>query len=194
MRVPVGFDLASLGWLPLIAGWAVAEAMGAAGVDAQVKWPNDVLVEGKKICGILTRATQLPATDEAEMAVILGIGINVDMTEDELPVETATSVTLAGGSISREVLLTEVLRRLHQAIPFLLGSSTAEAFSQSVAADEIRNRMATLGMDVRAELPGDTQVRGRAVGVDAGGNLIIDTGTGREVVSAGDVTHLRPSR
>ena len=47
---------------------------------------------------------------------------------------------------------------------------------------------------LQAELPGDTQVRGRAVGVDAGGNLIIDTGTGREVVSAGDVTHLRPSR
>lgn len=194
MRVPVGFDLAGLGWLPLIAGWAVAEAVDTAGVSAQVKWPNDVLVDGKKLCGILSRACQLPAGSEAAMAIVLGIGINVDITEDELPVETATSIALSGGTITREQLLAEVLRGLHQAIPALFSSTTAEAFAQSAAADAIRNRMVTLGMDVRAELPGDVQLRGKAVDVDAGGNLIIDTGAGREVVSAGEVTHLRPAR
>src|SRR5262245_1222159 len=84
-RVPA----AARGWIPLLAGVAVAAGMAAqAGLDARLKWPNDVLVGGEKISGILA--------EQAGDAIVLGIGINVTTRRDELPVRHATSVVLAG--------------------------------------------------------------------------------------------------
>src|SRR6476661_5539300 len=99
---PDGVPAVARGWIPLLAGVAVAAGLRAqAGLDARLKWPNDVLVGGAKIAGILA--------EQAGDAIVLGIGINVTTRRDELPVPHATSVVLAGAAPDREQLLVAVL-------------------------------------------------------------------------------------
>ena len=91
-------DLSRWAWLPLVTGLAVAEALReTAGVPAAVKWPNDVLVGGKKICGILTERVLGPGG----AAVVIGIGVNTAMTPEQAPVEQATSLAMEGCSSSQ---------------------------------------------------------------------------------------------
>src|SRR4051812_18958939 len=80
----------ALGWLPLLSGLAVVRTLRGLGADASLKWPNDVLIGDRKVCGIL--AEMLPDGS----GVIVGIGVNLSLTEDELPVPTATSLALEG--------------------------------------------------------------------------------------------------
>src|SRR6478735_7289277 len=80
-------------WLPLVTGVAVADGLrAAAGIEAAVKWPNDVLIDDRKVCGILA--------ERVDDAAVIGMGINTTLTEDELPVATATSLALAGSQAS----------------------------------------------------------------------------------------------
>jgi BirA family transcriptional regulator, biotin operon repressor / biotin---[acetyl-CoA-carboxylase] ligase len=164
--------------VPLVAGYAVALALGAG---ATLKWPNDVLLGDRKVCGILVErvATRPP------MAVI-GIGINVDQTADELPVPTATSLTLAGHPADRTALFGDVLASLRASLRHFAGHP--ELFM-----NQYRDRSATLGQDVRVDLPGDRSVEGRAVGFDDHGRLLLQTDGETLTLSAGDVVHLRPS-
>ncbi|MCU1674820.1 MAG: biotin--acetyl-CoA-carboxylase ligase [Frankiales bacterium] len=157
------------GWLPLMTGLAVARALRArAGVEAALKWPNDVLIGAQKVCGVLAEVPE-PG------AVVVGIGLNVTTRQDELPVETATSLTLAGASTTdRDTLLRAVLREL-----------------RGVLADEpheeYRELCATLGRQVRVELPSGEPVEGLAQTVDGAGRLVVDGAA----FGAGDVVHLR---
>ncbi len=156
-------------WLSLLTGLAVARAVREhAGVATALKWPNDVLVGGRKLCGVLAEVA-------APGAVVLGLGLNVSTRADELP-EGATSVALAGGTTTdRDTLLRAVLRELTRVL------------SEPAARDDYRQACSTVGQEVRVELPGRV-VRGRAEAVDASGCLVVD-GT---PYSAGDVVHLRP--
>src|SRR6185436_16421062 len=79
-------------WFPLLAGCAAALALRRLGALVELKWPNDVLLGDAKLAGILTERVDTAP----EPALVLGIGINVGMTSDELPVETATSLAVAG--------------------------------------------------------------------------------------------------
>jgi BirA family biotin operon repressor/biotin-[acetyl-CoA-carboxylase] ligase len=94
--------------LSVVAGEAVAEAIAAeTGLHAAIKHPNDVLVAGRKVAGILAEA--------AEGRVVLGVGVNVSQTEDQLPedvVTLATSLSLEGAAVNRAELLATVLERL----------------------------------------------------------------------------------
>ncbi len=91
--------------LSLVAGAAVAEALAErAGVGTTVKHPNDVLIAGRKVAGILA--------ESADGRVVLGIGVNVTQSRDELPVETATSLALEGATVDRAELLAAILERL----------------------------------------------------------------------------------
>ena len=92
--------------LSLVAGGAVAEAVREAGVEPTIKHPNDVLVKGRKLAGMLAEAR--------DDIVVLGIGVNVLQTTDELP-EGATSLRLEGASVSRPELLAGILGRLELA-------------------------------------------------------------------------------
>jgi BirA family biotin operon repressor/biotin-[acetyl-CoA-carboxylase] ligase len=92
--------------LTLVAGEAVADAVRAAGVDPTLKHPNDVLVGGRKLAGILAEAR--------DGLVVLGIGVNVTQSEGELP-EGATSLRLEGAPVARAELLAEILARLESA-------------------------------------------------------------------------------
>ncbi|MET9089877.1 biotin--[acetyl-CoA-carboxylase] ligase [Streptomyces sp. NPDC004237] len=188
---PVEVPVARWGWLPLLTGVAVATGLArAAGVDTALKWPNDLLVtvgdEERKTGGIL-------AERAGEDGVVVGVGINVSLGAEELPVPQAGSLALAGAvSTDRETLLRAVLRSLEDWYGRWRaagGDPAASGLQEAYAAG-----CATLGRTVRAELPGDRSVVGEAVAIDGDGRLVIATGTGvREPVGAGDIVHLRPA-
>ena len=177
------------GWLPLLAGLAVAQALeSAAGITATLKWPNDVLVPAdsdRKVCGILCEARQ-PTGNEQPVAV-LGIGINVTQTREQLPTDLATSVALAGGRVAREDLLLALLDRLADLHAALTGGEEAAAGVRTA----YRQHCATIGSRVRVERPGGPDVLGVAVAVDDAGCLVVRETTGERAWAAGDVTHLR---
>ena len=164
--------------LPLVAGYAVARALGGF---ARLKWPNDVLVGDHKVCGILVeRVNTRPPM------VVIGIGINVDQTADELPVPTATSLALAGHPVERTALFGEVVHSLRLWLGVFAGSP-------NTFMDQYRGRSATLDRDVQVSLPGDRVVEGRVVDLDQHGRLVLGTADGPLTLTAGDVVHLRPA-
>ncbi|CDP84451.1 MULTISPECIES: biotin--[acetyl-CoA-carboxylase] ligase [Mycolicibacterium] len=188
LALSVGVDASgvpadSWGWLPLATGVAVVDAVAeVTGVRVGLKWPNDVLVgrAGGKLAGILAEVAS-PAP-----VVVVGLGLNVSMTAEEAPDARATSLSqLGAGTVDRNPLARALLR--HLAVRF----EGWRASDPKLAAD-YRARSVTIGSGVRAILPGDNELVGTAVDVDAVGRLIIDTGTERVTVSAGDITHLRP--
>jgi BirA family transcriptional regulator, biotin operon repressor / biotin---[acetyl-CoA-carboxylase] ligase len=186
--------LARLGWLPLMAGVAVVTALrGFAEVegierggmaDAALKWPNDVLIHGRKLAGILA--------ERAGDAVVIGIGLNVSLRADELPVPTATSLALEGAPTDRDPVLRAILRELAARYADFCG----EWFEGSLR-DAYREVCATLGRQVRVELPGGAPgapggvLTGEAVDIDENGRLLVRAADGDHALSAGDVVHVR---
>jgi len=188
---PTEVPVARWGWLPLLTGVAVATGLSrAAGVDTSLKWPNDLLVN---VGGAERKAGGILAERAGTDAVVIGIGINVTLREDELPVPTAGSLALAGAvGTDRDPLLRAVLRSLEQWYVrwrVVEGDPVLSGLQETYAAG-----CATLGRTVRAELPGERSVVGEAVAVDGDGRLVLATAEGvQEPVGAGDVVHLRPA-
>lgn len=174
-------------WLPLLTGHAVAEALRAAGFEAGVKWPNDVMVEDRKVAGILVERIETPDGP----AAVVGIGLNVAHRAEELPVPGATSLELLSGEpVDRTALLLALLAAVRGAYEAWQrgGERGAVALAQSYAAACV-----SVGRGVRVALPDGTELEGRATTVDPGGRLVVRTDDGRLVaVSAGDVVHVRP--
>lgn len=194
------------GWLPLLAGVALAEAVGrVAVVDAVLKWPNDLLVRSAmaadavgagygKCAGLL--AEVVPCGEVPGGAVVLGIGLNVHQRVDELPPPAdlgalpPVSLALAGAlSTDRDPLLRATLRALadwyarwQDADGDPTASGLREAYLQGCA---------TLGVDVRVYMPDGSTLDGRASDVDVDGRLVVDTSSGSRAVAAGDVRHVR---
>ncbi|MGW1766990.1 biotin--[acetyl-CoA-carboxylase] ligase [Streptomyces sp. NPDC002073] len=182
---------AQWGWLTLLAGVAASAALSrAAAVDTSLKWPNDLLVtvdgHERKTGGILAERA-----GGEQGGVVIGIGLNVTLTEDELPVPAAGSLVLAKAAVTdRDSLLKAVLRSIEDWYRRWCeaGGDPSESGLQETYAAEC----ATLGRHVRAELPGGRELTGTAEAVDAEGRLVVRTADGaREAVSAGDVVHLR---
>lgn len=177
------------GWLTLAAGVAVIDALAevAPSVPARLKWPNDVLVGDGKLAGILAEVAG--GREVAGKVIVVGLGLNVAMTPDEIPEgTTATSLTMLGTPADRTALATAVLRALAGR---LREWRAARGADDALRAD-YRRHSATLGARVRASMPGDRQIEGIAADIDELGRLCIDTGGRTVTVSAGDVTHLRP--
>lgn len=177
-------------WLPLLSGLAVLEAArSVAGVKAVLKWPNDLLVGPRRLkaCGILVQA--VPGHDQA----VIGIGLNVTTTRDELPVPTSTSLLLEGASVlSRATLLDAVLVGLATRVEaWRAAGGDPEA---SGLAGQYRSACATVGQAVRVSETSGAHWSGVATGVDADGRLEVlgDDGIAR-AVGAGDVVHVRPA-
>ncbi|MFF8877581.1 biotin--[acetyl-CoA-carboxylase] ligase [Streptomyces flaveolus] len=185
---PTDVPVARWGWLPLLTGVAVATGLArAAGVDTALKWPNDLLVtvggEERKAGGILA--------ERAGDGVVIGVGINVTLRAQELPVPRAGSLALAGAvSTDRDPLLRGVLRALEDWYGRWRsagGDPAVSGLQEAYAAG-----CATLGRVVRAELPGERSLVGEAVAVDGDGRLVLATEAGvQEPVGAGDIVHLR---
>ncbi|MEG3630608.1 biotin--[acetyl-CoA-carboxylase] ligase [Streptomyces poriticola] len=186
---PAEVPVARWGWLPLLTGVATATGLSrTAGVDTALKWPNDLLVsigdEERKAGGILVERA-------SGDGVVIGVGINVTLRTDELPVPQAGSLALAGAvSTDRDPLLRGVLRSLEEWYGRWRsagGDPSVSGLQETYAAG-----CATLGRVVRAELPGDRSVVGEAVAVDGDGRLVLATEAGmQEPVGAGDIVHLR---
>lgn len=182
LRVP-RIPIAERGWIPLAAGLAMSEAIAAQlpGRTVGVKWPNDVLVGDRKICGILAEATRSDA-------VIVGSGINTAMTTEQLPVPTATSFAVEGSQADLDLLVAGYLARLDGWIDGLAehGSAVASGLRDAVAA-----RCVTLGRTVRVMLPGGADLIGEAAGLGEDGCLRVSADGVDHRIAAGDIVHLR---
>jgi BirA family biotin operon repressor/biotin-[acetyl-CoA-carboxylase] ligase len=173
-------------WIALLTGLAVGAALReAAGVDAQLKWPNDVVVGERKLAGILVERVETPPYPAA---AVIGIGVNVSLRADELPVPTATSLVLENAETSdRSVLARAILRTLEG----LLGDwQRWGGEADHGLLNAYVRACTTVGRRVKVVLPGDRAVVGDAVSVDASGRLVVMTEAGREQFGAGDVVHL----
>lgn len=188
---PTGSELP---WVPLLAGVALSRAIGsvtaAAGrpLTAVLKWPNDVLLadardqeDDRKVSGILCEFVP----SNAEGTVIIGTGVNVDQTRDELPVPTATSLALAGADVRREDLVIAYLAELGSVFA---PDATGERAAGRAA---YRSLCTTVGRQVRVHLPGGGTVDGTATGIGPGAELVVATGAGERSFAAGDVVHIR---
>lgn len=177
---------ARFGWLGIAAGVAMSQAVARVLPAASVgfKWPNDVLVSGGKVCGVL--AELLPE----RTAVVIGAGVNLAMTAEQLPVASATSVAIEGGDPDPDTVLAGYLDALQRlVIAYLAADADAEAAGLASLA---REHCVTLGREVRVELPGGELIEGTATTLDADGRLIVRTPGGAEqAIAAGDVTHAR---
>ncbi|TDC30488.1 biotin--[acetyl-CoA-carboxylase] ligase, partial [Micromonospora sp. KC213] len=182
------------GWLPLLAGVALVEAVTrVAEVEAGLKWPNDLLIGAAKCGGILAEA--VPGAAPAQPpAIVLGIGLNVTLRADELPENPtglpATSLQLAGAvATDRDPLLRALLRSLAQWYDRWRAAG-GDAVHSGLR-DAYLACCATLDRPVRALLPDGAELSGRATGVDVDGQLLLDTPAGLRRLSAADVLHLR---
>ncbi|MEY3624766.1 MAG: hypothetical protein RL696_147 [Actinomycetota bacterium] len=168
-----------LAWATLMAAAAVRQIVAAQTQrSAKVKWPNDVLVDGRKISGILAQL-------QSDGSLILGVGINL-ATQVGAP-DTATSLGELGGPKDFDSVLSHFLSAflprwgLFEANPLATVAKTRE---------EIKQHSATLGLQVRAELPSGEQVIGLAKDIDDRGQLVLSTPE-EIALSAADVWHLR---
>ena len=185
---PARVPAARWGWLPLLAGVALGCTVTTlSSVPAALKWPNDLLLGAgrRKAAGILAEVVPGPA-------VVLGIGLNVTVEPEELPVPGATSLAAEqAGCTDRDVLLLALLGNLDEQL-----RQWSEHGGDPVASglrEAYRQRCATLGEPVRVDLPGGSAVTGRAVDLDAEGRLVVLTAGGPRALAAGDVTHVRPA-
>ncbi len=176
LRPPASIPLERWTWLPLVAGLSVAEAVNAAtGLPARLKWPNDVLIEDRKVCGILV--------ERVGDAAVIGMGINTALRTEELPVPTATSLLLAGAHIANGDVAAAVLTALRGwYLRWVDGQDLSAAYQAASA---------TIGRQVRVELGPEESRSGRAVGIDRVGRLLVQTESGVQAFAAGDVVHLR---
>lgn len=168
------------GWLPLLAGVALAEAVGRLGaLEARLKWPNDLLLgpERRKGAGLLAQTVN--------GAVVVGIGLNVLTRLAELPAG-ATSLAVEGAACTdRDPLLRAILRALESWYGrWRAAAGDADGCGLRAA---YRGRCDTLGRDVVVTVPGAAPVRGMAGEVDGEGRLVV----GNTAIAAGDVAHVR---
>ncbi|WP_232303869.1 biotin--[acetyl-CoA-carboxylase] ligase [Pseudofrankia sp. DC12] len=180
-----------LGWVPMVAGTALVGTLRSRyGVPAWLKWPNDVQADGAKLAGILVELVPSPP---GPPGLVIGFGLNVHTAAADLPPGATSLAVLAGAGIgswgtggalvaSRTELLASLLTDLARAL-------TAFEQDPGAARPAYRAVCATLGRDVRVELPGGESVVGVAGDVDGSGRLVVN---GR-AFSAADVVHLRPA-
>lgn len=169
-------NLTDIGTVPLAVGVALTDVIP----QARLKWPNDLLIDGRKLCGILAEARFHPDT-----AIVIGFGLNVSLARQDLPVLHATSLALEGLRTERTELAVDTLLALHRRL------GQWERRDPALMAD-YRRVSASLGQQVRVELPGPAQLYGEVTAVLDDGRLQVRTEDGdTQVLAAGDVTHLR---
>lgn len=166
----------------------VAKALWELGVEARIKWPNDLLANGKKICGILAetsvrRVTELAKERRLEY-VILGVGMNANLDPADLGVRDR-EVTTIRSELGSDIDSLELLRTILSNLEIEL----QKVGTFGVVLEEWRNLNCTLGAKVRVRRFGET-VEGTAVNLTREGALVLDTGDGTVEVFEGEIEHL----
>lgn len=165
---PINQEL-NLGWIPLITGLSVARAINNyVGEElVKIKWPNDLLIDGKKLAGILS--------EKNTKGIVVGIGINIFQTQDELPIENAISLSMKA-KVDRSELLIAILNELGAAL------KNIEAEKNSYL-----EKCITIGKQVIVTLPSGEVLQDLAIGISNDGALLLNT---REI-RVGDIIQLR---
>ncbi|MDR0959380.1 MAG: biotin--[acetyl-CoA-carboxylase] ligase [Propionibacteriaceae bacterium] len=187
--------------LPLAVGLATATAVTTWGIDARLKWPNDVLVEEKKLAGILVETRAVPSStpnSQVKYLAIAGIGLNLSQTVADLPIPRATSLALAGatGITPREAA---------DAVLGALGETMERWRAEGDAAvlEPYRRLCSTLGRVVDVTVPsagGVETITGRAVAIGDDGRLGLDIaatnvpGDAVRWFGSGEIEHVRAAR
>lgn len=189
LEAGAGVEGTALGWVPLATGLAVRDCLERLGVEAALKWPNDVLVpvEGdeRKICGILCEV--VPGGPDGPQQVVVGIGINLSHDVADLPVPHATSLRLVAEAAGRPAPSREaVVPALLEALRDRLDPLDLESVRR-----DYRLACVTIGREVDVHLPDGTVVRRSAETVDDDGRLRVVGDGASATVSAGDVHHVR---
>jgi BirA family biotin operon repressor/biotin-[acetyl-CoA-carboxylase] ligase len=175
------------GWVGALLGLAALTAVRRrTGLPAELKWPNDLLIGGRKVAGILAELT-------AAGAMVVGLGLNVSLEQAELPRADATSLLLAGAqpeSLGREQLLAAVLDALG---PLLdrWDAAGGDVDAAGLRAEYLAHCV-TVGTAVTIQLPDGARLTGTATDVAPDGSIVIDSAGGPRSFTAGDVVHLRP--
>jgi len=193
LLVRADLDERDRGWLPLVAGAAMRDAIAAElpgdgvapGPVVVVKWPNDVQVDGRKVCGILCQVA-------ADGSVVVGAGVNLTIPADRLPTPSSTSLAVAGAHGSADELADRVLVAFHAGVLEAVVALVAGGAAAETVRSHVRSTCGTIGQRIRLELPDGSAEEADATGIDDEGRITIRDrqGTSRGV-AVGDVTHLR---
>jgi BirA family biotin operon repressor/biotin-[acetyl-CoA-carboxylase] ligase len=178
MAVPLKPFEGHWGLLPLVMGSAVAGALFDWGVKAKLKWPNDVYIGDKKVCGILGEFVGGTA--------VIGCGINVAQTQETIGYETATSLAMTGVHVTHDEVVSRVLDHFGRALDVM----TTED-GPALLRDFYRASSMTLGQQVRIYHDEDSYVEGLAIDISDDGQLLIDIDGEVQSFASGDVYHLR---
>ncbi|MGO1319748.1 MAG: biotin--[acetyl-CoA-carboxylase] ligase [Galactobacter sp.] len=201
-EAPTSLPADALGWVTVLSAVACAQTVNhvAGRPVAAVKWPNDLILDGKKLAGILARL--VPGTAGAPHRVVAGIGLNLDQTREELPVGTATSLALQEITVDPDQILGQLWARTGLVMDefFAAGGDVLTPLTRLAGEDgsprsvlqAARETSSTIGAEVRVHLPGGKDLVGIAEDLGADGCLIVRDHHGeRQHVHAGDVVHLR---
>lgn len=173
-------SISRLGTMPLATGLALVDAL-SPDTGVRLKWPNDLVIEGRKLCGILAEAVSL----SEKPAVVIGLGLNTSVRTEELPVPHATSLELENIPYERNELAVRILTALHHRL-------TQWQNNAPTLLSDYRKVSATIGEEVRVILPGEVELLGTATGVGDDGLLDVrDTKGNQHRLAVGDVIHLR---
>ena len=174
-----------LGALSLISAATLADALRPhISEPVRIKWPNDVMISGKKVAGILG---EIPSPG----LVIVGVGLNVSLSEEELPTENATSLSLhVVGTNSVDQVVRTFLIHLRQALEVSRGGLSVEMLAW------LSEQVETLGRRVRVDFPGGNSREGTALSLDRSGRLSVqfDGSKSPDLIDSADVWHLRPAQ
>ena len=168
-------EKARWGAIPLLVGIAIARTLNSMSDcdDYLIKWPNDIVTRSGKVCGILC--------ERFNNGIIVGIGINVTSTPEELPVETASSIFIASGMvIDRNELLVSILQSFHALFDLWQQGRDFRGSYRALSG--------TIGKEIVVTLPAGHSLHGTAIDITSRGELVLDSG---EILSVGDVVHLR---
>jgi BirA family biotin operon repressor/biotin-[acetyl-CoA-carboxylase] ligase len=179
---PPAASMANLSAITLGAGVAAAEAIEtAAGIKVGLKWVNDLVLDGKKLGGILAEMSN----HNGKAALVIGMGINISYELEEVPVDLQEKMTwleaASHQAVDANVLLAELCYALERMYELMLNNQTG------IILNEWRRRSVTLGKHVRA-ISGDKEVTGIAEDIAESGALLLRTNTGLQELHAGEIS------
>lgn len=177
-------NLVDTGKISLIAAAAVNTALKDIGIESRIKWPNDIIIDGKKICGILSEAS---FNDRGLKYIVLGIGINVNQDEDDIDddlKEKSTSLRIVTNKEqNREVIIDKLLNRFREYyLNYIDNLDIGEVI------DICKSNSAMLGREVMVLRGKDNPRKGLARDINMNGELVVEFPEGIESISSGEVS------